>query len=95
MIRCHSERSEAATQPLKAFRGEARHSVVSDCSRRRVGGADASHSEAATAKHGPRYKLSLIVCYGAGLGAGVFDSRFVVCSSVVWLLSLLEVFLDL
>src|SRR5436190_24309724 len=37
----------------------------------------------------PRYKFTAIHCQGVGLGAGVFDSRSVVCSSVFWDLVLL------
>ena len=65
---------------------------ISDCSRRPVGGADASHSEAATSLH-VLVRLSLI--HGVGLDAAVFESRFVVGSSVVCAFALLEVLLDL
>ena len=101
-----------------------------------MGGADASHSEAATAKrymcfskqaemfeslascfafrcsaalNSPQQEsavadmrhaakasvLATVTIHGVGLGAGVSDSRSVVCSSVLWAFALLAVFLDL
>src|SRR5215472_16593570 len=91
MIRCHSERSEAATQSPKAF--GARPGFQSLIVAADLWAAQTLRIAKRLQQRPPRYKLSLILCQGVGLGAGV--SRSVLCSSVVWLVAVLAPFLDL